>query len=264
LKKKTKGFFPSFWIILGIVAALIIIDGVFKVSSGLGKSNSAELLITQFAEKNGYTLDDYPEEIVEMLMFNDETKDFVIHYPENADNFKPEKLDFTKYKNCKEPPLLLQWDSRWGYMRYNGKVFGLSGSAPTCLSMAAIYLTQDVSMTPVHFAEVAKNTPYETNPEMMLSDNNKVFNYLKVKDIDHNQKRFTDAVKEDGSVVICLMKKSQDFSEAIVVKGIDKNNKFLINDPGSKKRSETAYTYSQLDGEIRKIWKVSRKENNEK
>ena len=63
---------------------------------------------------------------------------------------------------------------------------------------------------------------------------------------------------------VLALKKSQDFSEAIVVKGIDKNNKFLINDPGSKKRSETAYTYSQLDGEIRKIWKVSRKENNEK
>ncbi len=247
--------YPSFWVIILLLICLISFNGILKYSSGLGKSNSAELIITQYAEKNGYSLEDYPDEIINMLVFNDETTDFVLKYPANKDNFRPEKLDFSKYEKCKEPPLLMQWDERWGYMQYNGHVFGLTGSAPTCLSMAAIYVLHDVSKTPVHIAQAVKNTPYETDPYQLLDDKKNVFG-MEVKEISHNQRRFTDAVREEGSTVICLMK-SQDFSEAIVVRGIDKNNKFLINDPASEKRSEKSYTYSELDAGIRKIWKYS-------
>ena len=261
MNKQKKFPYPSFWLVLVLVFFIIFVNGILKYSSGLGKSNSAELIITQYAEENGYSLNDYPEEIVEMLMFNDETKDFVLQYPKNVGNFKPEKLDFSKYENCKEPPLLMQWDTRWGYMEYNGNVFGLTGSAPTCLSMAAIYVLQDVSKTPVHIADVVKTTPYAAHPEELLADKDKVFG-MDVKVIPHNQIRLTDAVKEKDSVVICLMKKSNDFSEAILIRGIDKNNKFLINDPSSKKRSEQTYNYSQLDAGIRKIWKYSAPEKN--
>ncbi len=38
-------------------------------------------------------------------------------------------------------PLLLQTDSRWSNVPYGSSTIGISGCAPTCLSMAAIALT---------------------------------------------------------------------------------------------------------------------------
>ena len=151
--RKIKLTFSS---VLCAVLILLFVDAILKYSSGLGQNNSAEKLITEFASQNGFTLDDYPMDIREMLVRNDETKDFVLNYPKKITHFRPDKLDFSEYKDCKEPPHLMQWDMRWGYMNYNGNVFGLTGSAPTCLSMAAIYVTHDVNMTPVNIAEFAK------------------------------------------------------------------------------------------------------------
>ena len=153
-----------------MVAALLFVDAVLKYSSGLGQNNSAEKIITEFASNNGFTLDDYPMEIREMLVQNNETKQFVTNYPKKITNFKPEKLDFSEYKECSEPPHLMQWDMRWGYMTYNGNVFGLTGSAPTCLSMVSIYVLHNINLTPVKIADIANGRYFEALTLNELSD----------------------------------------------------------------------------------------------
>ena len=46
------------------------------------KEESAKDVIKNYAEKHGYTLEDYPENIKKLFERNKETKDFVLKYPE--------------------------------------------------------------------------------------------------------------------------------------------------------------------------------------
>ncbi len=247
--------YPSFWTVLAIVVALFLFNAVLKYSSGLGKNNSAEKTILEFAGQNGFSLSDYPDDIVEMLVLNDETEKFVVNYPYKSVNFKPDKIDFSQYADCKEPPILMQWDMRWGYMQYNGNVMGLTGSAPTALSMVAVYVLHNMSMTPVHIAEYSIGSNCESRPEKLLSDGARNMG-MNVTEVIRNNNRLKQAVTEEGSAVICMMK-SQEFSPVIVVRGVDENGNFLINDPSSKKRSNTSYSFSELNTGIKKIWKYS-------
>ncbi|MBQ9901655.1 MAG: hypothetical protein IJM51_04625 [Clostridia bacterium] len=255
MKRKQKNNYPSFWKSMAVVMVILLINGALKHYSGLGKNNSAEKTIAEYAAKNGYTLDDYPKEIREMLVLNDETEEFVTQYPAKVVNFKPEALDFSKYKNCTTPPRLMQWDVRWGYMKYNGGVFGLTGSAPTCLSMAALYVLHNTSMTPVHIAEFAIGGGCENQPEKLLSDGARALG-MSVAEVPRNNRRIREAVTEDNCTVIC-MTKSQDLSPFIVIKGVDKDGNYLINDPSSKKRSNESYTFADLNKSIKRIWKYA-------
>ena len=251
--RKIKLTFSS---VLCAVLILLFVDAILKYSSGLGQNNSAEKLITEFVSQNGFTLDDYPMDIREMLVRNDETKDFVLNYPKKITHFRPDKLDFSEYKDCKEPPHLMQWDMRWGYMNYNGNVFGLTGSAPTCLSMAAIYVTHDVNMTPVNIAEFAKGAAFESDPEKLLSIGARAMG-MSSTEVSRNNQRLREAVMEKGCAVICMLK-AQDLSSFIVITGISEDGNFIIKDPSSKKLSQKGYSFVDLKNRgMKRIWKYS-------
>lgn len=256
MSTKHKNYNITFWRVLAFVLALLFVDAVLKYSSGLGQNNSAEKIITEFASNNGFTLDDYPMEIREMLVQNNETKQFVTNYPKKITNFKPDKLDFSEYKDCSEPPQLLQWDMRWGYMKYNGNVFGLTGSAPTCLSMVSIYVLHNINLTPVHIAEFARGTNFENDPEKLLSIGARNLG-MNAAEVPRNNQRMREAVMEKGCSIVCMLK-SQELSQFVVITKIDEDGNFVIHDPSSKKRSEKGYSFTDLKNNgLRRIWKYS-------
>ena len=57
-------------------------------------------------------------------------------------------------------PELYQWDLRWGYARYAGNFFGLSGCGPMALSMVTIYFTKDTALNPQRVGEYAEENKY--------------------------------------------------------------------------------------------------------
>lgn len=252
---KKKNPHISFWKATAVVMAILFLDALLKYSSGLGKNNSAEKIITEYASQNGFTLDDYPDEIRNMLVRNDETKQFVTEYPKKITNFKPQKIDLSEYKDCTEPPHLMQWDMRWGYMTYNGNAFGITGSAPTCLSMVAIYVLHNTEITPVFVAEYAKGSNCEGRPEVLLSSGARAMK-MNVSEVMRNNQRLREAVTDNGCAVICMLK-DQELSQFIVIKGIDKEGHFIVMDPFSKKLSEKGYTFADLNKSIKRIWKYS-------
>jgi hypothetical protein len=69
-------------------------------------------------------------------------------------------------------PLLYDWDSRWGYVEYGGDglPLGLTGSGPTCLSMAYMGLTGKADMTPADMADLAAEYGYDTGDAFCTSD----------------------------------------------------------------------------------------------
>ncbi len=247
--------YPPFYMVFLIVMAAIVFNASLKYLGGLGKNDTAEKTINEYAVQNGFQLSDYPNEIVNLLKINDETKEFVLNYPSRIVDFKPDIINFSEYQNCTEPPLLMQWDVRWGYLSYNNSVMGLSGSAPTALSMAGLYVKKDMSLTPVRIAELAKGSNAESKPEKLLSDGARALD-ITVMELPRNDSRIRQAVSEEGCVVVCLTD-GKLLSQAIVIRGLDEEGKFLVNDTMSRKRSEEGYTFAQMGPHLRKAWKYS-------
>ena len=85
--------------------------------------------------------EDMPAELTELLERNEEARLFVEEY-KNRDVYLKREIDLSKDSYVKDalasdkPPLLLQWDLRWGYAPYGDDMIGLAGCGPACLSMA--------------------------------------------------------------------------------------------------------------------------------
>ena len=114
--------------------------------------------ITKFAMKHRLNKDAWPEQLLELMEKNPETKIFVLSYPLNKD--KDFEIDLSESVNSDEVPLFLQWDQRWGYLEYSGDFMGLTGCGPTCLSMVSIYLLRDAKFTPKYIAEFSERNGY--------------------------------------------------------------------------------------------------------
>ena len=167
---------------------------------------------------------------------------------------------FEEYEQPEDFPLLLQWDTRWGYMPYgsNGTV-GSSGCGPTCLSMAVFYLTGNRECTPDVIAQYSLDNGYyidTVGTAWALLDNYPTEFGLTVTHpglSDENLKSQLD----QGKILICSVRPGDFTSEGhfIVIYGYDENG-YKINDPKCVYRSRLSWTYEQIQDDIKRIWAV--------
>ena len=220
-----------------------------KSSERTDSNTKIEKVIRSFDEK------DYPEELIELYRNNQETEEFVAGYPENKNkNFK---IDLSKEAEADDIPLLLQWDKRWGYQEYGSNMIALTGCGPTCLSMVYIGLTGDASLHPGKMAEFSeKNGFYAeggTSWSFMTEGAQKLGLSSLELPLDENRMK---RELSDKKPIICSMR-AGDFTAKghfIVLTGIDENGSFVLNDPNSRKNSETAWSYERLSTQIKNLW----------
>lgn len=200
----------------------------------------------------------YPQKLLAALCNNPEMIDYVKGYLD-ADGSGSGWL--TKAELSQRFPLLLQWDKRWGYVPYGDNVIGLSGCAPTCLSMVIVGLTGNQDATPDAIAQYATDNGYYVDgvgtawslmtnvgeygvigQETTLSEDN-IYNEL-----------------ENGCPIICSMRPG-DFTSVghfIVLTGIE-DGKIRVNDPNSLTRSRQLWDYSTLSDQISNLWVFEKK-----
>lgn len=260
-KQKKSGFF-RFLIVLTIIAAGIIAFMIFNSanSNGVFSSESAQETVKNYAEKHNIDYNEYPENLIALLSRNEETKDFVLSYP--AEHKQKHDIDMSEYENCTEVPLFMQWDKRWGYIKYSGDVAGLTGCGPVCLSMAAYYLTKDEDMSPDKIIEFAKENGYALNgitergsSWRLISEGGEKLG-LDITELPLDENRIIKNL-EVGNPIICSMGPG-DFTTTghfIVLTGYE-NGKIKVNDPNSKKRSEKEWTYDGIKDQIKNLWAI--------
>ena len=244
-------------IIIGI-AAYIVWDSFNGESPFV--SATAEEQVSNYAEKNGLNYEDYPEQLIALLSRNSEAKDFVLSYPKEYN--EDHEIDLSNYKNSTSVPLFMQWDKRWGYIRYSGDIAGLTGCGPVCLSMAAYYLTKDENMAPDKIIEFAKENGYALNGITEKGSSWKLISEggekigLDVTELPLDEERIIKNL-EVGNPIICAMG-AGDFTTTghfIVLTGY-KDGKISVNDPNSIKNSETKWTYDQIKSQIDNLWAI--------
>lgn len=211
--------------------------------------------IDSFAKIHGLEQTDWPNELVELLESNPETKDYVLNYP--LDKNEDFEIDLSEYLNSDEVPLLLQWDKRWGYNMYAGELMGLSGCGPTCLSMVSIHLLNDPSISPEYVANFAEDNGYcmlgNGSTWTLISEGGKELG-LDIRESPFDE----ETIKENllyGNPIICIMGPGHFTSSGhFVVMTEYKNGKVKFNDPNSISRSEKWWKLSEIEDEVLNLW----------
>ena len=215
----------------------------------------AELKVKDYAQEMGLRYSDYPESLIDLLERNPETEDFVLNYP-------------LREKSATEPlnedlslgvPLFLQWDSRWGYIRYGSDFAAITGCGPMCLAMAGYYVTGDDNFHPALILEFATAGGYYSpgnGSSWTLISRGGVELGLEVTEIPLVKKRILDNL-EVGNPIICAMGPG-DFTTSghyIVMVGTE-DGKIRINDPNSILNSEKLWIYEDIENQIRNLWVI--------
>ena len=202
-------------------------------------------------------LEDYPQELLELLLRNPETVDFVKDYPQDRDSAPADQVDEAAQG---EYPLLLQWDPRWGYAAYGDGLMALNGCGPTALSMVICGLTGEKSATPYAVAQYAQEMGYYvdgvgTSWELM-SAGCQHFG-LSARELPLSQSVMENALKA-GEPIICSVGPG-DFTTSghfIVLYGI-KDGQFQVLDPNRRSTSARLWDYDTLAGQITNLWAFS-------
>lgn len=195
----------------------------------------------------------YPEYLISLLRNNKETVDFVYNYLEEKDSAPADSVGKV---NNGEIPKLLQWDKGWGYVEYGEDIIAISGCGPTALSMVAVGLTGDDSITPYKVAKYAQENGYYVEGNgtaWSLMTEGCIHFGIQGNELPLDENVIFSTL-EKGNPIICSMGPG-DFTDKghfIVLAGTQ-DGKIQVNDPNSKKRSRL-WEYEDFAGQIRNLW----------
>jgi len=225
------------------------------ISFGWTEHTQAELTVKAYADEMGISYGEYPQSIIDLLDRNPETLDFVLNYP-----FRDElTVEAFAADSTGGVPLLMQWDTRWGYIEYGSDVAGITGCGPLCLAMAGSYVTGESRFTPANMLQFATENGYYSpgnGSSWTLISEGGVTLGLDVTEIPLVKKRIFDNL-EVGNPIICAMGPG-DFTSSghyiVMVGTLD--GMIKINDPNSYENSAKLWSYEQIESQIRNLWVI--------
>lgn len=197
----------------------------------------------------------YPATLVELVVKNEETLQFVLDYPELY-NTPPASTIGNITEG--EIPMLLQWDHRWGYTTYGNDFLAVTGCGPTCISMVAAGLSGDSTITPHRVAQYAEANGYYVDGSgsdwSLMTSGCQQFG-LSSEQLPLTESGIKQAL-DSGYPIICSMFPG-DFTTTghfIVLVGTD-NGQIRLHDPNSIQRSTQLWDYAVLESQIANLWK---------
>lgn len=198
---------------------------------------------------------EYPENVLRMCAANEETLDFVVDYPDKK-NFAPASTVGEVTKG--QVPLLIQWDSRWGYAPYgDSTIVAVSGCGPTCIAMVACALTGRNDITPAEVADYSANNGFLTSTRDTTWD---LMTYggqeygITGYELGLDEVAMANRLAEGSPIIVSVG--PGDFTTGghfIVITGYD-GEAFSVNDPNSRIRSSQTWTFERLKGQIKNMW----------
>ena len=202
--------------------------------------------------------EDYPKKLVLMAKGNPEAIDFVYEYPSRKG--ERNQISLLEDMNRDGVPLLMQWDERWGYQEYGDGPMGYTGCGPTCLSMAAVYLTGRDKWNPSRVADMAVKEGYMLKNHgsswTLISEGAEKVG-LRAEALPLVRGAMVERLNRGELIILALG--PGDFTSSghfVLVTGYEKDG-FHIHDPNRRSNSEKVWGFSQLKGQIRNLWAVS-------
>lgn len=203
-------------------------------------------------------INDYPEDLIKLLLKNPEARDFVLDYPEHKGNTDMGEIESSELSDG--IPHFMQWDERWGYFNYGSCVLGVTGCGPTCLSMVIVGLTGNSDASPAAVAKFSEQNGYYVEGDGttwdLMTAGSASFNLSSVE-VPLAEDSMTAELNAGHPLIVSLGPGDfTDYGHFIVITGYE-NGMFTINDPNSIKLSSEGWYYSTLAPQIRNIWAFS-------
>lgn len=198
----------------------------------------------------------WPDSLRELLERHPDALDFVEGYPDHKDDAPADSIGTVEAGTF---PLLLQWDPRWGYVRYGDDLLAVTGCGPTCLAMAAAGLTGDDTITPAAVADRAQRDGYWVDGVTswaLMTDGCGTWGLVS-EELPLSESTITEALN-DGRPIICSVRPG-DFTTTghfILLAGVE-DGSIRVNDPNSPQNSARTWTYAELEPQIRNLWAFS-------
>lgn len=198
----------------------------------------------------------WPESLQALLERHPDALEFVEGYPDHKDDAPAETIGDVVQGQF---PLLLQWDARWGYVRYGDDLLAVTGCGPTCLAMAAAGLTGDNAITPAAVAEQAQRDGYWVDGVTswgLMTDGCRAWGLVS-EELPLTETAVTGALDE-GRPIICSVRPG-DFTTTghfILLAGLEEEG-LRVNDPNSPQNSDRLWPYDELEPQIRNLWAFS-------
>lgn len=181
--------------------------------------------------------------------------DFVLNAEKNKGKFVNETTE--SYKTGRNIPLFIQWDPRFGYKFYED-YFAVIGCGPTSVSMIVNGYGEKKSPIEIMDEMVESNAYIKDIGTSWEGIINTLKNHgLKVDEISLGEGSFRN-VLNDGKIIFLSMKagKFTTGGHYLLLTGLDKDGKFIMNDPNSVRYSLRSWDFSEISGEIKGCWSV--------
>lgn len=198
---------------------------------------------------------EYPLSLLTLLDKNEDAFDFVYQYPTKK-NTEIGSIQTKEIKN--QVPTFYQWDARWGYHVYGEDVMGITGCAPTSLSMVLSYLNQDTTLSPYKLALYAEKNGYYIEGQgtlwAFLEKTAMQYNVY-TKRVNLNTTSITTALKNDHPIILRMG--PGDFTETghfIVLCGFYQDGSLIVHDPNSKQRTNKHWSIKQVLSQASAGW----------
>lgn len=201
-------------------------------------------------------IEDYPEDVLYMLVNYPETLEFVLGYKDNVGVETP--VDISEDLEKPGIPLFLQWDKRWGYQTYADNILAINGCGPTCMAMIAAGLTGNTILNPKYVADMAYKNGYysgESGTAWGLMREGSQMLGLNYTEVGGDAISIKNQLKL-GRVMIASMGPG-DFTKVghyIVITGLNDDGTLNVNDPNSKERSAKTWDPEVIASQVKNIW----------
>ncbi|MCI8956239.1 MAG: C39 family peptidase [Eubacterium sp.] len=154
-------------------------------------------------------------------------------------------------------PLLFQHDSRWADKKYGDSDIKTAGCAPTCIAMVVRGITKNKDITPRDVARFAEKNGYYVEGVgtqwTLMTEGCREYK-IKGKEISLDKSLILKYLNK-GQPIICSVGPGDFTTEGhfIVLEGL-KDEKIIINDPNSLKRSNKLWKYEEIETQIKNLW----------
>lgn len=204
----------------------------------------------------------YPDELLELILRNPETIEFVKNYPAKYPAVgKGQYIDIAKDYKDGEIPHFLQWDQRWGYYNYGDSPIALSGCGPTALSMVIVGLTGNMDKNPKVISDFSYEKGYYVDGAgtswTLMSEGAEALG-LKSKVLPLDENIIKSNLRDEKPIIVSVRK--GDFTSTghfIILTGVTDDGKITVIDPNSISRTNKEWDIDVLMDQINNLWAFS-------
>ena len=199
---------------------------------------------------------EYPEKKVLQAKDNPGLTSFLYHYGK-GDYELTDTIELADSEKQSVMPILMQWDSRWGYEEYGSSVIGITGCGPTCLSMIVIGLVGDTDATPKTIADFATENGYYvvgTGTKWSLMTAVADEYNLTCTQLKNNEENVLGYLKKGYQCIVSVSEGHFTYAGHFIVIAGEDDGKLIIHDPNSIENSTKLWDYEDIKDEIKNIW----------